>query len=156
MIPMRPTASAPSRAVCALLAAAVVSVVLGILGMHALNTHGVMSNTDHVATSGAASSPLAGSYADMSVAPAIGNNAGVTTTVPTTVPGRGNVHNMGDMVMLCVVMLVAAAGWLLLGLRRIPRVWAHLPVALDTVTTWVTSRRGTGPPPAWEFSVIRC
>ena len=147
---MRPGPSTPSRALPALLAAAVVSVVLGIIGMHALNTHGVMGNTDHAMTS-PATSPMTGAHADMSAGPETGSPTG-------SVPGGDNGPGMGSMVMLCFAMLVATAGallLLLLGVRRMPRVWAHLP-APTTVTGWVTARLGTGPPPVWEFSVIRC
>jgi len=151
---MRPTTGTPSGALPTLLAAAVVSIVLGIVGMHALNTHGVLSNTDHATMT----SPMTGTQADMSAGPATSHPAGVTATVSTTVPDGGNGHNMGSMVMLCLAMLAATAGALLLltvGLRRMPRVWAHLPTAPTTVTRWVTARLGTGPPSVWRFSVIR-
>jgi hypothetical protein len=152
---MRPTTRTPSRALPALLAAAVVSIVLGIVGMHALNTHDVMNNTDHATMT----SSMTGAHADMSAGPVTTDPAGVTATVSTTVPDGGNGHNMGSIVMLCLAMLAATAGALLLltlGLRRMPRVWAHLPTAPTTVTRWVTARLGTGPPPVWKFSVIRC
>lgn len=151
---MRPTTSTLSRALPALLAAAVVSIVLGIIGMHALNTHGVTGSTDHTMTS-PVTSPMTGAHADMSsdmsASPDTGNPAGL-------VPDGGNGSDMGSMVMLCFAMLAATAGALLLlvlGVRRMPRVWAHLP-APTIVTRSVTARLGTGPPPAWEFSVIRC
>ena len=152
---MRPRPSTLSRALPALLAAAVVSIVLGIIGMHALNTHGVMGNTDHAMTS-PATSPMTGAHADTSV----GMSAGPETGSPAgSVPDGGNGPGMGSMVMLCFAMLAATAGAflvLLLGVRRMPRVWAHLDAAPTTVTGWVTARLGTGPPPVWEFSVIRC
>ena len=149
---MRPTTGTPSRA---LLAAAVVSIVLGIVGMHALNIHGVLSTTDHATMT----SPMTGAQGDMSSGQATSDPAGVTATVSTSVPDGGNGHTMGSVVMLCLAMLAATAGALLLltfGLRRMPRVWAHLPAARTTVTRWVTARLGAGPPPVWEFSVIRC
>lgn len=68
-------------------------------------------------------------------------------------------HSLGDMVMLCVAMLVAAGASLLamLGLhRRVPRVWAVLPPAITARVTRQDAYRGTGPPPVWQFSVIRC
>ena len=56
-------------------------------------------------------------------------------------------------------MLAATAAALLLllvALRLRPRMWAHRPATLTTITTWVTARHGTGPPYVWQFSVIRC
>jgi len=149
---MRPTTSTQSRALPALLTAAVVSIVLGIVGMHALNTHGVISNADHASMT----SPMTSSHADMSAAPSTSNPAGVTGAA--AVPGKGNGRHVG-MVMLCVAMLAATTGALLLltlGLRRTPRAWAQLPTVPTTLTRWVTARLGAGPPPVWKFSVIRC
>ena len=149
---MRPRTSTPSRALPALLAAAVVSIVLGIMGMHALNTHGVTGNPDHATMT----SPMTGSHADMSD----GMSTGPNTSSPAGLVEDGdNGPSMGSMVMLCFAMLAATAGallLLLLGVRRMPRVWAHLPTAPTSVTGWVTARLGTGPPPVWEFSVVRC
>ena len=65
---------------------------------------------------------------------------------------------MANMVMLCVVMLAAAALTLLvlLSVRFARQVLpaAFQPAALRAdALAWV---RGTGPPYAWQFSVIRC
>lgn len=140
-----------------LLAAVVVSIVLGILGMHALSTHGVTSEADHgghPAMSGTSSDTVApaGSPAlDPVIDPApAGDGVG---------SGAGGGHDMGGMVMLCAAMLAATAAALLLltlGTRRTPRFWALLPATTGVATGWVTSRLGTGPPPVWEFSVVRC
>ena len=149
---MRPRTSTLSRALPALLAAAVVSIVLGIVGMHALNTHGVTGNTDHTTMASPMTGAHAGMSPDMSAGQATSNPAGL-------VSDDGNGPSMGSMVMLCFAMLAATAGallLLLLGVRRMPRVWAHLPTAPTTVNRWVTARYGSGPPPVWEFSVIRC
>lgn len=62
------------------------------------------------------------------------------------------------MVMLCVAMLSVAAGALLLvllALRRRPRLREHRP-ARTALLRPLTARLGTGPPPVWEFSVVRC
>jgi hypothetical protein len=142
---MRPPTSTVRRA---LLAAAVAAIVLGIIGMHALTTHGVMAHTDD-----AAMSMTTGSHTDMSAQATVGD----PTDVRAGVPDEGN--DTGTMVMLCVAMLASAAGALLLllvCLRRIPRLWVHLPTPSIAVTRWVTARLGTGPPPVWQFSVIRC
>ena len=132
-----------------LLMAAVVAIVLGIIGMHALNTHGATADTDH-----AAMSMTTETHADTSVhAPMSG-----PVTVTAGMADSGNGHDMEDMVMLCAAMLAAAGALVLLtfGLRRTPRVWAHLLISPATLARRVTARRATGPPPAWEFSVIRC
>lgn len=153
---MRPSTSI-SRAVPGLLAAVVVSIVLGILGMHALSTHGVMSEIDHATMSGDAG----GATAIPGDGPAVGTilDAVADPAGDGSAPGGGGGHDMGGMVMHCAAMLaatVAALLLLVLGLRRVPRFWALLPTAVTTTTRWVTSRLGTGPPPVWEFSVIRC
>jgi uncharacterized protein DUF6153 len=148
---MRPTTSTVSRALPVLLAAGVVAIVLGIVGMHALNTHGVMSDTDHASMTDPMTGTMSASHAD---------TAGVRTTEVAAAPDGGNGHDMGDMVMLCVSMLAAAAVTLLLLLaltRRIPRSWTRQrPAPPVRLTRWVAARLGTGPPPVWEFSVIRC
>lgn len=143
----------------ALLTAAVVSIVLGIIGMHALSTHGVMGTTDHSTMTSPVTSPMTGAHDDMSAGPLTGAAREADAGMASTAPDSGDRHHMGSMVMLCVSMLAAAAGALLLlflGLRRKPRVWAHRLAVPITVTRWVTARLGTGPPYVWNFSVIRC
>lgn len=149
---MRPTTIPASRAMPGLLMAAVVAIVLGIIGMHALNTHAAMSDTDH-----AAMSMTADTHADMPVHASLGDPA-AATSIAAGVADGGNGHDMGTMVMLCAAMLAAAGALILLtfALRRTPLVWAHLAAAPATVPRWVTTRVGNGPPPVWEFSVIRC
>lgn len=119
----------------------VVAIVVGILGMHALGSSHAM------AMHGASHSEAAG---------AVPVDATVGPTVVGSDDGPG--HGTGTMMMLCGSML-ASAGALLLALfawRRPPRVWARLRsyalgAAPPTARIW-----GTGPPPVWEFSVIRC
>ncbi len=154
MTTMRPTTSPASRAVPALLAAVVASIVLGIVGMHALSAHGItgmdMGTTDR--------SAMTEAHGDMSANTATSETGGLPALVTASVPAGGKGH-MVDMVMLCIAMLAAAAGALLallLGLRRRTRVWAHAPTVPATVTRWVSARLGTGPPYVWQFSVIRC
>ncbi|MEO5664354.1 MAG: hypothetical protein ABIR39_13825 [Nocardioides sp.] len=155
MNPMRRTADTVSRALPALLTAAVAAVVLGIIGMHALSTHGVMGTTDHSTMTSPVSSLLDGAHDDTHGSTATtGAHAGLPA-----LPDGGDGHSPGSMVMLCFAMLAAAAGALLLlslGLRRKPRVRTHRRGVLTTVTKVVTARLGTGPPYVWNFSVIRC
>jgi hypothetical protein len=158
---MRGGATTVSRALPALLTAAVASIVLGIVGMHALSTHGVMGVgiTDHSTMTSPVVSPTAGqhggTHGELVMSPATGGHAGTSSTAPD----EGGGHSLGSMVMLCFAMLAATAGallLLLLGLRHVPRVWAHCRLAPTTVPRWVTARLGTGPPYVWQFSVIRC
>ena len=159
---MRPTtSSSPSRALPALLAAAVASIVLGIIGMHALSTHGVMgtSTTDHSTMTSPMTSPMTEAHGDTHGVPVTSPATGEHAAMSSTAPEDGGGHNMSSMVMLCLAMLAATAGALLvliLGLRRRPRTWAYRLVTAAAVTRWVTARLGTGPPYVWQFSVIRC
>ncbi|MDR7253372.1 hypothetical protein J2X46_002357 [Nocardioides sp. BE266] len=156
------TADTLSRALPALLTAVVASIVLGIVGMHALSTHGVSGmgtgSLDHSTMTGPMTVADGVTHSGMStgpvISPAAGKHAGTSSTAPE---GDGG-HSLGSMVMLCFAMLAATAGallLLLLGLRYKPRVWDALR-APTTVARWVTARLGTGPPYVWQFSVIRC
>jgi hypothetical protein len=77
------------------------------------------------------------------------------------VPGsdHGSVPHHGGMLVLCALMLAGAAVWLLLLLVRRRVRGPLLPPALQPAppllraVRWV---RDTGPPPVWEFSVVRC
>lgn len=150
----------------AALAALVGSLVVGILGMHALASHG----TPAAPAAASSTSSSAGMPSAHDAAMATGDShaghahaaaataaspAGAATGVDA---GSSSGHGMTDMVMLCVVMLAAA------GLTLLVRLFGGsfrplLPAALqpaavrERVLQWV---RGTGPPPVWAFSVIRC
>lgn len=142
-----------------LLAAVVASIVLGIIGMHALSTHGVIASTDHSTMTSPATSPMAAAHGDMSAGAITSPSSEALAGIASTAPDSGDGHHMGTMVMLCLAMLAATAAALLLllvGLRRRPRVWALRPAVPITVTKWVTARLGTGPPYVWQFSIIRC
>lgn len=64
-------------------------------------------------------------------------------------------HGLDGMAALCLAILVSA-----LGLALLPRRGDR--VALRARPRWAASRsaaparRDTGPPPVWEFSVLRC
>jgi hypothetical protein len=147
------------------LAALVGLLVVGILGMHALATHGTPATPAGAATMAmpTATSGHQGAMtsddslhahehpADTTTAP-----AGSPGGSPGAVPGSG--HDLGDMVMLCVAMLAAAAVTLLL-LLAVRIIGALLPAAFQPAAARVRARqwvRGTGPPHVWAFSVIRC
>ncbi|MDT0185945.1 DUF6153 family protein [Microbacterium sp. ARD31] len=127
------------------LAALVGLLVAGILGMHALATHGTPAAV--TASSGNVAVPVAGHAAELH-GEAHRDHEGTTT---------GN-HDMGSMVMLCVAMLAAAAVTLLVllvgGSRGplLPGAFEPAPVPARA-PRWV---RSTGPPHEWAFSVVRC
>ena len=83
-----------------------------------------------------------------------------TTGLAVGEADEGGHHGLSSMAILCTVMLAAAAGaaLLLVGAHRAPRIWSHVST-IDRATVCPGSTvacRGTGLPPAWEFSVIRC
>ncbi len=158
MTTMRRRADTVSRALPALLTAFVASIVLGIIGMHALSTHGVTRTTDHSAMTSAVTSPMTGAHEGMSTSPVPSPETGEHAGVPAVADG-GDGRSLRGMVMLCFAMLAATAGallLLLLGICRRPRAWAHRLHVPTTVTRWATAHLGTGPPYVWSFSVIRC
>lgn len=146
------------RILPALLAAVVVSLVLGIVGMHALNTHGLMGGAGHAAMDipSATTAHLSESHEP----PAdVDHAAGAASATPRVVAGGDTGHGLGHMMTLCVAMIALGAGTLLLALlalRRLPRRWAHLPTTPTALVKRFPVRLATGPPPVWEFSVIRC
>lgn len=144
----------------AALAAIIVALVVGILGMHALTSHGT------TVAPGAATGTTAPGHASEMMARTshdahahAAEHATGTTAVPTGADrGSGPGHDMADMAMLCAVMLAGAALTLLVllavGVRRPLLPASFAPAAVRArVLTWVC---GTGPPPVWQFSVIRC
>jgi hypothetical protein len=135
------------------LGVAVVAIVLGIIGMHALTTHSVMTNGDHTATG-----PMASDPADHVIAGMVGEADAAPAAGPVLGPASGSGHGMGDMVMLCAFMLGAAGVLLLIlrALRRSPASWIYVRAVSHAYVQLPRLRADTGPPPAWEFSVIRC
>lgn len=156
--PLRARASVPHSGARTALGALVVALVVGILGMHALASHGTpavsasmtgMSSAHETAmASGDSNDGHAAAHAQPPMAAAV--------TSADSGPGSG--HDMANMVMLCVVMLAAAALTLLallaVGVLRRVLPAAFQPAAMRAhALAWV---RGTGPPYVWQFSVIRC
>lgn len=142
---------------------AVLAIVLGILGMHALSHHG----TTHAEPTPRIASTLSDSLVDGA---ATGHAHHRSEATPDSTPATdiqaadsgdagGPNHSLGDMLMLCVAMLAAAGTMLglLAFIRRVPRLWAMLRPAATHVrpTSWLNPT-GSGPPPVWQFSVIRC
>lgn len=144
----------PLAVPAAALAAVVVSIVLGILGMHALSTHGVVDG--HPSAVGAVAHPAAVHAHDAAPAGG-GHTAGIPPDASAPSIGLGP-HGLGDMVMLCVAMLAAAAVALLvrLALRGVARRGVLLLARDHRVHPATPGPLGTGPPYVWRFSVIRC
>ena len=159
-VPAAARASGPTA-----LAALGVALVVGIVGMHGLASHGPRADptavSDTMSMTGATSAqrsamPSGGSHEghERSAKPHTANAA----TGTAADPGSGSSHDLAGMVMLCVVMLAAAALTLLV-LLAVRTVRPLLPAAFHPAAAparalqWV---RGTGPPHVWAFSVIRC
>lgn len=152
------------------LPALVAALVVGILGMHALVSHGAPSAAAAPASTMAAMSTPAGHDAAMAAGTSDASHHHAAAAAHTAMAaagtsvngdfgsGHGSGHGMAGMVMLCVVMLAAAALTLLVVLAArlfrplLPA--AFMPAAVrERALQWV---RGTGPPYEWQFSVIRC
>ncbi|KQV63398.1 hypothetical protein ASC64_17585 [Nocardioides sp. Root122] len=159
-----PTAARPSARTA--LAAFVAALVVGILGMHALATHGTTPATasasaaSSMAMTGGMPAPETTTSGDshQRQAHAVTSDASTSVADNAADTGSGAGHDMGTMAMLCVVMLAAAALTLLVLLAvRIVRPLLpdafHPAAAPARAVQWV---RGTGPPHVWAFSVIRC
>jgi hypothetical protein len=143
----------------AALGALVVALVVGILGMHALSSHGTPAaaptsvpeaSSAHVAAMTAGASHEGHAHA-ADARPSDQVDAG------TGADSRSG-HHQPSTVMLCVVMLAAAALTLLVllvvgPLRPLLPAAFRPAAARARVLQWV---RGTGPPHEWQFSVIRC
>lgn len=144
------------------LVVAVAAIVLGILGMHALTTHGT---SHHPGMSGMTAMPELPGTAPMNSTESMSVTGHQHATAPytaaltpaTAATGDSHGGQTGSMIMLCAVMLAAAASAaLLLALRHTTTTWRTIPPYVRAVLTRTTARRATGPPPVWEFSVIRC
>lgn len=159
------------------LAALVAALVLGILGMHALASHGTPATIDAspgMTTTTSVAGLMAGGAADRSseswqAGAAHADDSAMQTHASGELGSQaaghgaaeGSGHGSGDamsMLMLCAVMLAAAALTLLvllvLGVLR-----PLLPAAFSPAGVHAQARqwvRGTSPPYEWQFSVIRC
>ncbi|QBX56762.1 hypothetical protein EXE58_15720 [Nocardioides seonyuensis] len=146
------------------LAVLIAALVVGILGMHALASHGTPA-----APAASNATSMTGTTSDHHPAmPSVDSHEGhVPSAGPHSTdavtggggdPGSGPGHDMASMVMQCIGMLAAAALPLLarlaVGFVRPLRPAVFLPAdVLERTFHWV---RSTGPPSVWQFSVIRC
>ena len=132
-----------------------VALVAGILGMHAFTVHG----TPPVEAYDAAPAVGAVTMSDEHVHAAGALPDPTTATATATTEHHGHGDHAEHLLVLCAVMLGGAALVLLGLLLTRGRHLLRLPRTLEparVVATLVASVRATGPPPAWEFSVIRC
>ena len=158
-VPPGATLAGGGTAVAALVAA----LVVGILGMHALASHGTPAAPAAAAAwSVTGMTGMGSGESAHKAAMASGDShnthphdvaAARSKSEATSASG----HDVTSMVMLCVVMLAVAAltlvVLLVVGILR-PLPAAFGPAAVRQRTSqWI---RGTGPPPEWHFSVIRC
>ena len=150
---------------------AVLALVLGILGMHAFSHHSTTHQAETSTLSVAAAAAAAAAVAGPALVHPDGTHSShepATTSAPAgaalDVDSEGGEagepwHSLGEMVMLCGVMLVAAATFLgLLAFAGAPRrAWVVRPRILPRLAParW-RSATGAGPPPVWQFSVVRC
>lgn len=134
------------RAVPALLSA----VILGILGMHVLSQHCATFTDEPAAASHSGMAGMVGTTHGEHVSEPVAAVAAVVTG-----DADGPAH-LG--LMLCAFIVLASAIALLLVAVRGR---SHLPSydvgrARSLVPRLRASPGGTGPPPVWQFSVIRC
>lgn len=136
---------------------AVLAVLFGILGMHALNSHGAMAGQ----TSGGAqhqmsssSAPEQGHTTAATVVVNLGQAIDPASSDALSAPA-GSGHGPTGMLMLCLAMLVAVALTVAAVWRSGKPLWRRLRPP-HVVGRLRAAARGAGPPPSWEFSVIRC
>lgn len=125
--------------------------VAGILGMHALGSHGTPAAGTAVVAHASPDPHAAHEHGAAASGPGI-------SSASAHEGADGSGHGLGGMVVLCTVMLAAAALGLLalLVARLVRRVRLVRLARLAARIQPVCWTRGTGPPPVWEFSVIRC
>ncbi|GAA1436137.1 hypothetical protein GCM10009641_34290 [Mycobacterium cookii] len=120
--------------------------MVGILGMHALTLQGPSSEAYAAAAHGDHGAGHGHAHEPATSAP-----VGATSD-------HGSGQHADHLLMLCAAMLAVAAlllaGLLLRAARPVRLVGAFESLApAASVRSWM---RATGPPPAWQFSVIRC
>ncbi|MFC7358793.1 hypothetical protein [Nocardioides astragali] len=133
---------------------AALAIVIGLFGMHVLSHHGM----PHEQTTAAPISTSA-AHADGGHSTTRAEDPARTAPVHGAGDAGATGHSLGDLLMLCVAMLAAVST--LLGLYalggRTHRPWAILrPAATHVRPALRLAPTGTGPPPVWQFSVIRC
>lgn len=134
----------------------------GIFGMHGLVCSAGASGAEHLSSMAASTNmpdPVSGmrGMADIQTT-ATGASSPMTAQALAESVAHPAGTDMGDMLMLCMAILTAAAGAVLavLGLRGLRRrIRGLLPPGTFDLRPVLAQVR-SGPPPAWRFSVIRC
>lgn len=128
---------------------AVAFVLFGILGMHALSNHGVTHGSTASTAHDAPAATSAVDDADQHASPGASEHG---STVPS-----GDHHSGMAMTMLCLGLLVGLGGIAFLSRGRSGVLWSlSRSLAARPLRPRRTLRLATGPPPVWEFSIIRC
>lgn len=160
---MHPTTTTPRRAPDARLLVTVVGVLLGLLGMHALTAPGAGHDPAPAASHAAPAGAHDRTHDDRHAAHAhaastVDESTGASASgAPVKDEGGHGSHSPGSMLMMCLAVLAVAVTLLWPRLRS--RATGFLRLPRLTGTRLVPARPlglGTGPPPAWQFSVIRC
>ena len=142
-----PPASTPTRARAA--GWLVALVVLGVVAMHGLGGHGMAPAQTQPQTGMAASMPIGmGGHPDGTT------HATVAAGGAVAAPAHGG-HGMVDAGMMCVAVLAGAGLLLLLAGRRRSGILLRAGLRRAHLLR-PPHRRPGGPPPVWEYSVIRC
>jgi hypothetical protein len=134
-----------------LLPAYVAAVIFGILGMHVLMQH-CPAPAHAMAATSAATHTVAHHADEHLSAVAASTDPFIETVQLTQHPGG----TLGDMIMLCVAMLLGAGALLSFILRR--RLSRPFALPRPRLNTWrpPLAIAATGPPPTLAFTVIRC
>lgn len=152
-------------------ALAVAVLILGLLGMHALvassdtaalpPTHSDRDTQSAAATSTGHLDPAGatraghGQHADTTGTPDGGSLLSAPIEEGNGAHGGG--HDMGGALMMCLAVLAAALALLGAALTRSTgRPWRARPTFASVRRPARAGLHAAGPPPVWEFSVIRC
>lgn len=150
------------------LALVVIALLFGLLGMHALSVgHSMIpGHADRMSAAQMSTAHMGAQTSgsgDHLKATVVSATAGDAAHAAYASEGGGNGSGMGDhamggMLMLCLAVLGAAATLLLSRVftRRLSWWRPTVEAATATLVAATTRVRSTGPPPVWEFSVIRC
>lgn len=133
------------------LAVVVLALLLGLIGMHALSLHG--------ANTGSTASPAAdyGTHTASHVSPDVDHGIDHATSDDGVGDHGGHSgHGSGAMLMICLAVLAATLSLLWPALARGVGHIQFLRLTPTRIAPLRSLRLGTGPPPVWQFSVIRC
>lgn len=159
---MHPTTTTPGRALDARLLVTVVGVLMGLLGMHALtapSSHDTAPAARLAAAAAGHDGTDDGSHAtsgDHATSTGESHAGAATSSAPAEdTDGHGS-HSPGSVLMMCLAVLAVALSLLLPLARALTTGFLRLPRLTSALLPTRGHRLGTGPPPVWKFSVVRC